>query len=408
MRNLLSLLYILLFTSLAFTQKLPSLKTGRWIGKLHLTAKETLPFNLEILEENDAYAAKIINGVEIIHVEKLTFINDSFHILFPVFNTEIIFKPTDKKTIKGYWVDHNKKDYSIDFSGISSKGTRFPKQKEVPTSNYSGKWETYFSKNGLDAYPALGIFNQTGEKISGTFLTETGDYRYLDGNVFANKLYLSCFDGSHAFLFTALENEKGELDGKFYSGKHWNSEWKANKNEEYSLPDPYSITYMKENTPTLSFTAKDLKGNSYSYPNKNSQGKVVIIQLMGTWCPNCLDETNYYKQLYEQYHSEGLEIISICYEAGDDFNKHVERVSTFKDKLDLGFTFLVGGSASKNIASQQFSELNEVVSFPTSIFIGRDGQIRRIHTGFNGPGTGVYYDEYVQKTNELIKLLIAE
>lgn len=393
---------------MAFTQKSPSLKTGQWIGKLHITEQETLPFNLELNQQNNVYSAKIFNGEETIEIEKVTLTNDTFHISFPIFNTELVFKANGKKKIEGSWINHNKANYLVNFSGTYSKGNRFPKEKKKEKNNYTGKWETVFSKDGKDAYPALGVFKQTDDKISGTFLTETGDYRYLDGNVYGNKLYLSCFDGSHAFMFTAEENEMGELDGKFYSGKHWNSEWKAKKNELYSLPHPDSITYVKDDAPSLTFEVKDLKGKPYTYPNKSVLGKVVIIQLMGTWCPNCLDETDYFKQLYDKYHAQGLEIISIGYEVGDDFNKHVDRISTFKNKLDLDFTFLVGGSANKGTASKQFSALNEVISFPTSIFIGRDGQIKRIHTGFNGPGTGEYYKEYVQKTDELIKSMIEE
>lgn len=398
----------LLFSFVAFTQKSQTFKSGQWIGNLQLNEQIVLPFSMEFKNSKDNCYGIIINGDEVIDLGKINSINDTFHIPFPIFNTELIFTVQDKKTIAGSWHNYNKANYSIPFVANYSKQNRFPKEKNKLKKDFSGKWETVFSKDGKDAYPALGLFKQTDDKISGTFLTETGDYRYLDGNVYGDKLYLSCFDGSHAFLFTAQENEKGELDGKFYSGKHWNSEWTAKHNEFYSLPNPDSITYVKENAKNLSFEVKDLKGKPYVYPNNALNDKVVIIQLMGTWCPNCLDETDYFKQLYDKYHAKGLEIISIGYEVGDDFDKHVDRISTFKNKLDLDFTFLVGGSANKGTASKQFSALNEIISFPTSIFIGRDGQIKRIHTGFNGPGTGEYYKEYVEKTDELIKLMIEE
>lgn len=129
---------------------------------------------------------------------------------------------------------------------------------------------------------------------------------------------------------------------------------------------------------------------------------------MGTWCPNCLDEANYYKKLYQKYHDKGLEIISIGYELSDDYSEQVSAIRRFKNALQLDFHFLVGGKASKNIASEQFNMLNEVISFPTSIYIGRDGLVKRIHTGFNGPGTGSYYKEYVENTNSLIESLLAD
>ncbi|MNX90851.1 thiol-disulfide oxidoreductase [compost metagenome] len=132
----------------------------------------------------------------------------------------------------------------------------------------------------------------------------------------------------------------------------------------------------------------------------------MIIQIMGTWCPNCMDETNYYKELYSKYHSKGLEIISIGYETSESFEEQAKKIQTLKQRKNLDFTFLVGGRASKGIASDQFNMLNEVISFPTSIYIGRDGQVKRIHTGFNGPGTGEIYTEYVKKTNALIESLL--
>jgi len=398
----------LLFSTVAFTQKSPSIKSGQWIGNLQLNEQIALPFSLEFKKNQTYYQGTLMNGDEVIDLGKISPINDTFHIPFPIFNTELIFTVKDKKTILGSWYNYNKTNYSIPFVANYSKNNRFPKEKSNLKNNYSGKWETVFSKDGKDAYPALGLFNQVGDNLSGTFLTETGDYRYLDGNVYGNKLYLSCFDGSHAFLFTAIENENGELNGKFYSGKHWNSEWTAKHNEFYSLPHPDSITFVKESAYNLTFEVKDLKGKPYIYPNNTLNNKVVIIQLMGTWCPNCKDETEYFKQLFNQYHAQGLEILSVGYEYGEDFNKYVDRISTFKQKLDVDFTFLVGGSANKGIASKQFSFLNEIISFPTAIFIGRDGKIKRIHTGFNGPGTGEYYKEYVEKTDELIKSLISE
>ena len=119
-----------------------------------------------------------------------------------------------------------------------------------------------------------------------------------------------------------------------------------------------------------------------------------------------MDETRYYKKLYENYHDQGLEIISIGYEIGDGFEEFSKKIKLLQERLNLPFTFLVGGAAKKDLASKQFSMLNEVISFPTSIFIGKDGSVKRVHTGFNGPGTGSYYIEYEKQTNKLIEELL--
>src|SRR5690606_23344960 len=115
-----------------------------------------------------------------------------------------------------------------------------------------------------------------------------------------------------------------------------------------------------------------------------------------------------FKSLYDKYHSKGLEIISVCYEVGKTFDDQVASILKLKNRLDVDFDFIVGGTASKNKAANDFSMLNDIISFPTSIFIGRDGKVKLVHTGFNGPGTGKYYDEYVKKTNSLIETLLAQ
>jgi thiol-disulfide isomerase/thioredoxin len=165
---------------------------------------------------------------------------------------------------------------------------------------------------------------------------------------------------------------------------------------------------MRDDASLVKFTLKDLNGKDFAFPNNLTSGKVVIIQIMGTWCPNCMDETKYYIELYNKYHEQGLEIISIGYEAPDSFEEQAAKIRRLKERYNLNFTFLVGGKANKNKASQDFAMLNEVISFPTTIFIGRDGLVKRIHTGFNGPGTGKYYTEYVEKTNALIESLLTQ
>jgi thiol-disulfide isomerase/thioredoxin len=195
------------------------------------------------------------------------------------------------------------------------------------------------------------------------------------------------------------------LIGRFYSGNHWESAWTGKKDPDYQLTSPDELTYVVA-TDELHFKLKTLGGDDFIFPNKEYENKVTIIQIMGSWCPNCLDEVQYYKELYRKYHDQGLEIISICYETGNNFDDYVANIKRLKNTLELDFTFLVGGSANKGLASEHFNMLNEVISFPTSIFIGKDAKVKRVHTGFNGPGTGDYYREYIQKTNLLIESLL--
>jgi thiol-disulfide isomerase/thioredoxin len=377
---------------------------------MQLTKTDQLPFEILVNEHSGSFQLTVINGEEEIVLSKpKKIVGDSLEVEFPYFRSILRFQIHSKKEIRGSWYNLYKKNYRIPFvAKFNPKKLRF---SHIPVkaerSFFKGKWEVHFEPGTSGTYPAVGMFEQDDKKnsLTGTFLTETGDYRYLSGNATKDSLYLSCFDGSHAFLLkAAFQNDS--LYGTFYSGNHWSSEWIGFKNDLFELKSPEELTYPT-NQP-LQFELQTLDGSTYSYPNKDLEGKVVIIQIMGSWCPNCLDESHYYKQLYNNYHDKGLEILSVGYEIGDSFDDHKANILKLKEKLNLEFTFLVGGNAKKALASEHFSALNEVISFPTSIYIGRDGTIRRVHTGFNGPGTGQLYKDYVQQTNALIESLLAE
>lgn len=406
------LVFLLFFSSLsinAFATQCSGikLKTGSWLGALQLNDSDVLPFDMHIEKINRDFIFSIQNGEERITLNKPEYRNDTLYIRFPFFDSELVVSTIHKNKLEGEWRNYSKgKDYKIPFYALYGNLERFSTQASNKSYDINGKWQIEFEPGTNSSYPAVGIFNISNTELRGTFLTETGDYRFLAGNVSPDSLYLSCFDGTHAFLFKAsIINDT--LHGKFFSGNHWNSEWIGFKNNSFQLKDPEKLTYVVEED-SFTFKFNDLEGNQFIYPNNQLANKVIIIQIMGSWCPNCLDETQYFKELYSKYHEQGLEIISIGYETGKTFEEQSESIEKLKNKLDLEFTFLVGGKANKAQASSDFSMLNEVISFPTSIFIGRDGTVRRVHTGFNGPGTGVYYQEYVERTNSLIESLLAE
>lgn len=397
--------FLLLYTVLS-AQKTPKLKKGMWLAQLSLNEKDQLPFNLEISKNKKEYIFTVINGQERIILDNPIYKNDSLYVHFPYFNSELVFSIDSKTSINGSFYNYNKVNYKIPVKAVLCDDSRFKTNSEKH-SVVSGKWEVEFEPNTNSSYPAIGLFNQNlnSNKITGTFLTETGDYRYLEGNIIDNKLFLSCFDGSHTFLFKAdLINDT--LYGVFNSGSHWKSEWKAFKNESFELKNPEEITYIVNNKP-LEFNLKTINNNDYQYPNEALRDKVTIIQIMGTWCPNCLDETMFFKELYDKYHDKGLEIISIGFEVGNSFEDYSNNIIKYKEKLNLEFTFLVGGAAKKDNASAVFEMLNSISSFPTTLIINKEGEVVRIHTGFNGPGTGDYYTEYINSTTVLIERLLA-
>lgn len=402
-RILLPLTVALGLTSSLKAQNL-SLKNGSYSSYLQLNQTTQLPVHLTVDGEGKAKHLTIHNGDEAILLSLKEKNGDTLVFPFPNFDSELRVVALKKTGLSGVWLNKNKAgNYRIPFEA-KWNGKAATIAKVDPVMN--GKWETTFSPNTSTDDKGIGVYEQKGSAVFGTVLTETGDYRYLQGTVVDAKFYLAAFDGTHAFLLQGTVD--GDLmEGTFYSGKHYQTPFVAKRNPNATLANPDSLTYVK-NGNEVQFSLPTLTGENYTFPNAQTKGKVVIIQIMGTWCPNCMDETNFYKQLYAQYHDKGLEIISIGYEAADSFKDQAAKIEALKQRHHLDFTFLVGGKANKSLASSQFKMLNEVISFPTSIYIGKDGQVKRIHTGFNGPGTGSYYTEYVDKTKALIEQLLAE
>lgn len=145
-----------------------------------------------------------------------------------------------------------------------------------------------------EQYNAVGIFEQDGDKLSGTFLTPTGDYRYLDGHIDDNTLQLSAFDGEHAFFLFKAELTEKDQQGIFRSGRSKSEKWTAQRDFTASLPDANSLTYLKEGYDRLEFNFPDPEGNTVSLSDPRYQAKVVIVHLFGSWCPNCMDETHFF------------------------------------------------------------------------------------------------------------------
>ncbi len=396
---------VVLISTYSYSQSYKYLKKGAWSAYLQLNNSTKLPFHLEISGSKQQPVFTIHNAEEKIELSSIKIINDSLQIDFPHFHSFIRFVVINKTEISGAWTNLNKGDnYRIPFgANLNLKKNICSQQKLL---NLSGKWKTTFSPKTEYEEFAVGVFRTEdySQKITGTFLTESGDYRFLEGFVCDDFMELAAFDGSHAFYFSGkLIN--GEIQGEFFSGKHYQKNWTANRDEIFKLRNPDSLTFLVKKD-TFAFKLKDLEGKEFLFPNEQFKNKITIVQIMGTWCPNCLDETKFLKEMYTKYHQAGLEIISVAYETPSIFEEQVQKVKLLKTRLNLDFTFLIGGQANKALASEQFSMLNQITSYPTTIFLDKNGQVTKIHTGFNGPGTGKVYTDFIKETEDFLKELL--
>lgn len=379
---------------------------GKWKANLKLEKGVILPFIFHLNRVDSSWTMTIVNGKEEILLEGLTFKSDSLKVTFPVFESALNFKIIDENTLKGEWVNYYKsKDYRLEITATQGNESRF--QVNGSSKRIADKYEVTFSPNTEEEYPAIGLFNQNGSNISGTFATETGDYRHLDGVVSNDSLKLSTFDGSHAFLFKAAISDS-ILVGTFWSGSHFKESWTAQINQNAKLRNADSLTYLKPGFEKISFTFPDATGTMVSLKDEQFKNKPVIVQIMGSWCPNCLDETRYLSSLYKKYNASGLEIIALAFERTTNKEKALKNLKNLKAKTGADYTFLLGGATRADKAEERLPMLNHIMSYPTAIFIDKTGDIRRIHTGFYGPSTGNYYEEYAAQTEQLIEEMLNE
>lgn len=378
------------------------IQKGYWLGKLSINETSYIPFNM-IIDEDSVY---FLNAGEKIGASIEEEENGLKEVKMPIFDSKLKFSVQDNKLF-GYWYNYAKGDnYKLDFKAkpVNNVSERFLVEKREDNAFFDGQWEITFSKGTPDEYKAIGIFNQDNQNVNGTFITETGDYRFLQGNIVGDSMYLSAFDGAHAFLFKAkLENDT--IKGMFYSGSHWSEHWEGFLNSAFELRDPYSLTSVV-NGEEIEFEFPDLEKQPFKYPDPKFTDKVVIIQLLGSWCPNCMDETKFMVELYNQYHERGLDIIGLAFEAPETLDKKIERVKDLKKHFHISYDLLIAGNADKKEAERSLPFLKNIVSFPTTIILNKDGQVERVHAGFYGPGTGAYYIKYMEDTKKLIEKLL--
>jgi len=382
------------------------IESGIWRGVLKPQNIE-IPFTLQVIPNDHSITLELVNADERIPLDDVLIEDDSIHIPMYIFDATIHAKIESKGRLHGVWVKNYAEDYIVPFEASHGVINRFPVTSDVAGASFEGKWEVDFLTE-KEPEKAIGIFNQKDNKVTGTFLTPTGDYRFLEGVVNDSVMHLSCFDGTHAYLFEARIVADGTIEGDFWSGKTWHQKWTARRNEDFELPDPYSMTLMKDGYEKFEFKFPNTLKEEVALSDDKYKNKVVIVQILGTWCPNCMDETRFYVDWYQKNKDRGVEFVGLSFERKDDLDYAISRISRMKEKLGVEYEVLFAGTTSEESRAKALPMLNEIMSFPTSIILDKQHKVRKIHTGFSGPGTGVYYENFVDEFNLFMDKLLAE
>ncbi len=395
-----------------------ALASGAWRATLALPGGE-LPFGLEIGEEGGKPIAWLVNGADRVRVSEISRQGDTFTLRMPGFENRIVATLAGGE-IKGelVMIKSGAKEQHIPFAARPGMRWRFfdpatalaPATEPVataPEASVAGRWAVVFDDAGK-ASRAVGEFQQAGRVVTGTFLTPTGDHRYLAGELRDGELWLSKFDGGHAFLYRARLGADGSLAGTYWSGLRHSETFIAQRDDKATLGDAESATRMKRDAGALDFRFPDLGGTYVSLSDPYFSGKVVIVALAGSWCPNCHDEAAFLAPLYRRLRSRGLEVVSLQFEQFGDFARAAEATHRFRDRYGIDYTTLIAGISDKDDAASKLPQLNGVFAFPTTLLVDRRGIVRHIHTGFSGPATGEHYTKLTADLGARIEQLLAE
>jgi peroxiredoxin len=369
-----------------------------------------LPFGLLLKHEHSAWSGYLLNAQERLKLSEVTVDGPHLQIKMPGYENRLTGAAHGGELQGEVLISKpHGKDQHLPMTAQFEQTWRFFPQHSARPLDVAGRWSVTFSADDGTEEAAVGEFVQKDDVVSGTFLTNGGDHRYLAGQVRGDQLYLSTFDGAHAFLYKAkITQSDGSLAGDFWSGLALHQRWTAKRNPQATLPDAYTVTAMHSGDKNFEFAFPDLDGNTVTSKDARFRGKVVVIALAGSWCPNCHDEAALLAPLYKQYRGQGLEVVALMFEHFGDFGQAVAATKRFRQQYGIEYTTLIAGVSDIDEASKKLPMLERFYGFPTTVIVDRTGQVRKIHTGFSGPATGEHYRQFVIDFKSGLEQLLAE
>jgi peroxiredoxin len=168
------------------------------------------------------------------------------------------------------------------------------------------------------------------------------------------------------------------------------------------------LSFLKSGYDRINFKLPTSKGEQISLQDERFKNKVVVIELMGSWCPNCLDESRYLSPFYKKYKDKGVEVLGLAFEYSPDITISGPKMDNFQKKIGITYPLLFAGTPDDTTIAKVLPMLNQMNGYPTTFIIDKKGIVREIHTGFSGPGTGKYYADWISDFEQTIQSLLAE
>jgi len=373
---------------------------GLWDATVVVNTVE-IPFRLELGGSGSAAKGSFFNGDEKVTSTTGSFENGALVLSFDEYETKI------EATLKDGRLEGQ---YSR-----STRGAPYPFQAKRFTPavvdaagvpSIAGLWNVQVkSSKGESAWQL--IVRQSGGEVSAAILRVDGDTGALTGTFANGKFVLSHFSGARPLRLELTP----QADGTLAVVQNKDNPLTALRSEvarAKGLPepsDPSRFTSVKDPTEPLRFKFPDLNGKIVSNTDERFRGKVVIVSISGSWCPNCHDEAPFLVELYRKYNRQGLEIVSLSFEEAAQL-KNPTRLRAFNKRYGIEYTVLLPGEP-KELAEKMPQAVN-LNSFPTTFYLGRDGRVRGVHAGFPGAASGKFHQEAKAAIAADVERLLAE
>ncbi|MFK7951346.1 MAG: TlpA disulfide reductase family protein [Ekhidna sp.] len=396
------LLFLGLFPFLVFSQ---TMKPGTWGGEIHY-ADISVPFTFEVGYPNGEIPEIVfINGKERRVVKNATVEGDSITIPMDPFDVAIKAR-FSAMGMSGSYIKYYR-DVKLPFSASFGKPRFMKKSTKISPSQLASKWSMTLDPETKNASQGVGLFNLSNGVVTGTILTGVSDYRFFEGILDGDSIKLSSFDGAHAFMI--LGKKIGQKwEGKMIYDINYAEPWIAEPNPNAALPDPFEIVTLEQGVHKPYYDLLSAGSGKNAINAEEYAGKVLVIQLFGTWCPNSHDETQYLVKWYAKNKDRDIAILASSYEANYSQEYGLKRLDDYKEMNNIPYDLVLGGRLSKTSAAMPFPFMNKIEAFPTLVIIDKQGYARYVHSYFNGPATGSYYTDFDQRFNDIIDQLLEE
>jgi thiol-disulfide isomerase/thioredoxin len=388
----------------------PADPVGFWRGTITNNSGETVAFTLEVKRDGEKIIGELVNGDERTASTTGSFEGNKLKLTYDFYDARL------DATIDGYHLQGTferqwqKQILKRELHAMRGGTT----EKNSSTIDLSGEWVMTVGQEPKLSYWRAAFQQKDGE-VSGTIIPVSGDWGMMTGAIENGELRLNRFDGINCRVFRAKLTPEGKLEGIVDFGlfdpvRKVVAEriTDANKAIVANLPDPMNHTRMSNPAEPLRFSFSDLNGKLVSNTDEMFKGKVVAVSITGSWCPNCHEESPFLQQMFDRYGKDGFQPVALAFEYSGDTARDLEQVKIFARRHSLTYPVLLAGSTEEGQIQQKLPQLVGFGAYPTTIFIGRDGLVKRIHAGFEGRATGERFTKLKTELENLIQELLAE